>query len=50
MNSFLSYRIATWNLERPKQNSWVKNQHRLNKIHEINTDVWESMSPFLVEK
>ena len=50
MNSFLRYRIATWNLERPKQNGWVKNQRRLNKIHEINADIWGSMSTFLVEK
>jgi hypothetical protein len=40
MNSCLRYRIATWNLERPKQNGWVKNQRRLNKIHEINADAW----------
>jgi hypothetical protein len=34
------FRIATWNLERPKQNGWIKNQRRLNKIHEIDADVW----------
>jgi endonuclease/exonuclease/phosphatase family metal-dependent hydrolase len=40
MNSSNCFRIATWNLERPKQNGWTKNQRRLNKIHEINADVW----------
>jgi len=50
MDSFLHYRIAIWNLECPKQNGWVKNQRRLNKIYEINADVGGSMSPLLVEK
>jgi hypothetical protein len=40
VNSSLRCRIATWNLERPKQNGGVKNQRRLNKIYEINADVW----------
>ncbi|MDX2239528.1 MAG: hypothetical protein NW224_02485 [Leptolyngbyaceae cyanobacterium bins.302] len=35
-----TFRIATWNLERPKQNGWTKNQRRLDKIREINADVW----------
>jgi Endonuclease/Exonuclease/phosphatase family len=34
------FRIATWNLERPKQNGWTKNHRRLNKIYEIDADVW----------
>lgn len=34
------FRIATWNLERPAQNGWVKNQRRLDQIHKINADVW----------
>lgn len=33
-------RIATWNLERPSQNGWRKNQRRLDKIDEINADLW----------
>lgn len=40
MNTSAHFRIATWNLERPKQNGWVKNQRRLDKIREINADVW----------
>lgn len=40
MNSPTRFRIATWNLERPKQNGWTKNQRRLNKIYEIDADVW----------
>ena len=40
MNPSLHCRIATWNLERPKQNGWVKNNRQLNKIDEINADVW----------
>ncbi|PSB21631.1 endonuclease/exonuclease/phosphatase family protein [Phormidesmis priestleyi ULC007] len=40
MNSSPQLRIATWNLERPKQNGWVKNQRRLDKIREIDADVW----------
>jgi hypothetical protein len=35
-----SIRIATWNLERPSQNGFKKNQHRLDKIYEINADLW----------
>ncbi len=34
------FRIATWNLERPKQKGWTKNQRRLDKIREIAADVW----------
>lgn len=37
MNSF---RIATWNLERPSQNGWIKNQRRLDQIRKIDADVW----------
>ncbi len=33
-------RIATWNLERPSQNGWAKNQLRLDKIDEIGADLW----------
>lgn len=40
MNSSMTFRIATWNLERPRQNGWIKNPPRLNKIHEIDADVW----------
>lgn len=40
MDPSTCFRIATWNLERPKQNGWTKNQRRLNKIHEIDADVW----------
>lgn len=40
MNSSTRFRIATWNLERPKQNGWTKNQRRLNKIYEIEADTW----------
>ena len=40
MNSSTTFRIATWNLERPRKNGLIKNQHRLDKIHEIGTDVW----------
>lgn len=34
------FRIATWNLERPCQKGWEKNQRRLNQIHAIDADVW----------
>ena len=40
INSSTRVRIATWNLECPKQNGWVKNQRRLDKIREIDADVW----------
>lgn len=40
MNSFERFRIATWNLERPRQNGWIKNQRRFKKINEIDADVW----------
>lgn len=40
MNSSPIFRIATWNLERPRQNGWTKNQRRLDKIREIDADVW----------
>jgi hypothetical protein len=33
-------RIATWNLERPKQNGHSKNLRRIEKIREINADLW----------
>ena len=33
-------RIATWNLERPKQNGHSRNLRRIEKIHEINADLW----------
>ena len=33
-------RIATWNLERPKLNGVAKNSRRLEKILEINADLW----------
>ena len=33
-------RIATWNLARPKEKGWTKNQRCLNKINEINADLW----------
>lgn len=36
----LTLRIATWNLERPKPNGHVKNQRRLEMLHEINADLW----------
>lgn len=34
------FRIATWNLERPTQKSWIRNQRRLDQIHQIDADVW----------
>lgn len=34
------FRIATWNLERPKQNGNVKNQRRLEMLREIDADLW----------
>lgn len=40
MNLPIQVRIATWNLERPTQKGWIKNQRRLDKIREINADVW----------
>jgi endonuclease/exonuclease/phosphatase family metal-dependent hydrolase len=33
-------RIATWNLERPKQNGHAKNRLRIAKIREIDADLW----------
>lgn len=35
-----SLRIATWNLDRPKQNGHSKNQRRIEKICEIEADLW----------
>ncbi|MBE9009284.1 endonuclease/exonuclease/phosphatase family protein [Pseudanabaenaceae cyanobacterium LEGE 13415] len=35
-----SFRIATWNLERPTQKGWTKNQRRLEQIRKIDADVW----------
>ncbi len=35
-----SIRIATWNLERPKFNGWKKNPLILEKIREIDADIW----------
>ncbi|MUG98780.1 hypothetical protein F7734_43415 [Scytonema sp. UIC 10036] len=35
-----SLRIATWNLEKPSPNGWSKNPSILEKIHEINADIW----------
>lgn len=35
-----SVRIATWNLERPKQNGHAKNLRRLQRIREIGADLW----------
>lgn len=40
MTSSVRFRIATWNLERPRQNGWVKNQRRLDRIREIDADIW----------
>jgi endonuclease/exonuclease/phosphatase family metal-dependent hydrolase len=40
VNSSDCARIATWNLERPREKGWVKNQRRLNQIHEIGADLW----------
>lgn len=40
MNSSVKFRMATWNLERPKQNGWIKNQRRLDQILDIDADVW----------
>ena len=33
-------RIATWNMERPKLNVHAKNSRRLEKIREIDADLW----------
>lgn len=33
-------RIGTWNLERPKLNGHAKNLRRMEKIHEVNADLW----------
>lgn len=33
-------RIATWNLERPKLRGWTKNPRIMDKIKEVNADVW----------
>jgi endonuclease/exonuclease/phosphatase family metal-dependent hydrolase len=40
VNSSNRFRIATWNLERPRQKGWIKNQRRLNQIQHIDADVW----------
>ncbi|MBD2079441.1 endonuclease/exonuclease/phosphatase family protein [Leptolyngbya sp. FACHB-17] len=40
MTSSIRFRIATWNLERPRQNGWIKNQRRLDRIREIDADIW----------
>jgi endonuclease/exonuclease/phosphatase family metal-dependent hydrolase len=40
LNSFKRFRIATWNLERPRQKGWIKNQRRLDQIRTVNADVW----------
>jgi len=34
------FRIATWNLERPKLNGWKKNPLIQEKINEIDADIW----------
>lgn len=33
-------KIATWNLQRPRAGSWKNTPKILEKIHEINADVW----------
>jgi hypothetical protein len=33
-------RIATWNLERPKLKGWARNPRIINKIKEVNADLW----------
>lgn len=33
-------RIATWNLERPKEKGYSKNLLRIDRIHAINADLW----------
>jgi len=40
MKSSIPFRIATWNLERPTQDGWIKNQRRLDQIRAIAADVW----------
>ncbi|MBD1842953.1 endonuclease/exonuclease/phosphatase family protein [Cyanobacteria bacterium FACHB-63] len=40
MTSSVRFRIATWNLERPRQNGWIKNQRQLDRIREIDADIW----------
>lgn len=35
-----SFRIATWNLERPKQNGESKNRHRIDMIRKVDADLW----------
>jgi endonuclease/exonuclease/phosphatase family metal-dependent hydrolase len=40
VNSSNRFRIATWNLERPRQKGWIQNQRRLDQIHQIDADVW----------
>jgi hypothetical protein len=34
------FRIATWNLERPAKYGYTKNAIRLEKIYEIDADIW----------
>ena len=33
-------RIATWNLERPKPRSFVRNQARIAQMNAVNADIW----------
>lgn len=33
-------RIATWNLERPRLQGWIKNPRIIDKINEVNADLW----------
>jgi endonuclease/exonuclease/phosphatase family metal-dependent hydrolase len=35
-----SLRIATWNLDRPRTNGWQKNPAILQKLRDINADIW----------
>lgn len=45
-------RIATWNLERPKLNGVVKNSRRIDKICQVNADLWiltETSSAIAIE-
>jgi hypothetical protein len=40
MSKSESFRIATWNLERPKLNGWKKNPLIQEKMSEIDADIW----------
>lgn len=36
----VSIRIATWNIDRPKQNGTTRNQKILEQVRKVNADIW----------